>query len=251
MPSGGVHSITQGPVHPPKVQSTQGPVHPRSSPPKVQSTQGPVHPRSSPPKVQSTQGPVHPRSSPAVGVETNIDQSWIKLPTLILAEPEPFEGARAITVNQNVGGSQEFGEPIAVVGIVQIKPRAPFANGHFEDYPRFVPARRIDAQNVRSEGRQESCCDRTGENALEIKNAYALQRASRCKGNPPTGEDWTLVPMDQRLSRYRLSLGMVRPFLERPHRGSAAPRFNNGHLEFVCLPLRDGGNYRLSLLRRP
>src|SRR5215469_9598939 len=133
MPSGGVHSITQGPVHPPKVQSTQGPVHPRSSPPKVQSTQGPVHPRSSPPKVQSTQGPVHPRSSPAVGVETNIDQSWIKLPTLILAEPEPFEGARAITVNQNVGGSQEFGEPIAVVGIVQIKPRAPFANGQFED----------------------------------------------------------------------------------------------------------------------
>jgi len=191
-----------------------------------------------------------PRSSPAVGVETNIDQSWIKLPTLILTEPEPFEGARAITVNQNVRSSQEFGEPIAVVGIVQIKPRASFANGHFGDYPRFVPARRINAQNARSEGRQESCCDRTGENTREVKNAYAVQRASCRKGNPPTGEDGGLAPMDQRFSRYRLSLGVVRPFLERPHRGGAAPLFNNGHLEFVCLPLRDGGNYRLSLLRR-
>ena len=152
-------------------------------------------------------------------------------------------------MNQNVRSSQKFGEPTAVVGVVQVKLSAPFANRHFGDHPRFVPARRIDAQDVRSEGRQESGCDWTRKNAREVENAYAVQRASCVQGYPSVREDGGLAPIDQRLSRYRLPLGMVRPFVERPHRGGAAPRFNNGRLEFVCVPLRHGGNYGLFLLR--
>jgi len=84
-----------------------------------------------------------------------------------------------------------------------------------------------DAQNVRPEGRQESRCDRTGQYAREVENAYAVQGPSCVQRYPPAREDGGLAPIDQRLSCYRLPLGMVRPFLERPHRGGATPRFNN------------------------
>src|SRR5262249_57967641 len=93
-----------------------------------------------------------------------------------LAEPERCEGARAIAMDQNVRSSQKFGEPTAVVSVVQVKPGAPLAKGHFGDHPRFVPIRRINAQNVRAESRQEPRCDRTGKNARQIENPYAVQR---------------------------------------------------------------------------
>ena len=121
------------------------------------------------------------------------------------ARPHHKQRACTIAVNQNVRSSQKFGEPTAVVGVVQVK--------------------------------------------REVKNAHAVQRASCVQGYPPTGEAGGLAPIDQRLNRYCLPLGMVRPFLELPHRGGVAPRFNNGRLEFVCVQLRRGGNYRLFLLR--
>jgi hypothetical protein len=104
-------------------------------------------------------------------------------------------------MNQNVRSSKKFGEPIAGVGVVQVKPSAPLANSHFGDHPWFKSARRIDAQNVRSEDRQESRRDRTGKNAREVENAYAVQRASCVLGYPPAGENGGLAPIDQRFSR--------------------------------------------------
>ena len=88
-------------------------------------------------------------------------------------------------MHQNVRSSQKFGEPTSVSGVVQVKPGAPFAKRHFGDHPWFVPARRIDAQNVRSKGRQESRCDRTGKNAREVENTYAVQWPSCVGGYPP------------------------------------------------------------------
>ncbi|MOA05628.1 hypothetical protein D3C78_1252340 [compost metagenome] len=122
--------------------------------------------------------PVLPGAAPAIGVEANVDQAGVQLPTLIHAQAKSLQCIGAIAVEQNVGVLEQAFEYGAVGPVVQIKTRAAFSQGDFRHHPGLVPGRRIDAQDIGTEACQKATGNGACQYSGQIQHLDIGQRSS-------------------------------------------------------------------------
>ncbi|MCY1175630.1 hypothetical protein D9M73_158740 [compost metagenome] len=81
-------------------------------------------------------------------------------------------------MKQNVGVLEQAFEYGAVGLVVQIKTRAAFSQGDFRHHSRFVPGRRIDAQDIGAQACQKATGDGAGQYPGQVQHLDAGQWTS-------------------------------------------------------------------------
>ena len=182
-----------------------------------------------------------PGAGEAVGIERYVDEPRTQPPAGVGVEPERIEGAVAVAVDQHIRLPDELTEAGAAGVGARIEAGGALAEGHVGHQRLLLPAGRIDAKHIGSEGGEESRRDGPRDHAREVEHAEAgegLAGADRPRGAALSAA--VDRPVEQGLLRDGDPLRVLRPFLGRAQHGRASAAVDDRLFEFDGGPPRDG-----------
>ena len=162
-------------------------------------------------------------------VHDHDNRSGVALGDLLRGKAEPVQGARPIAVHENIGLIEECVQALHPGWGGQVKCAAALAEQSVREGARchVTPARRVDAEHVRSERGEQPGADRPGDDAGEVKDPRPYRR----------GPGWRVpghVAGDEGFCADDPSLGVAAPSAERPDRGAGTARGEDPLLELLA-----------------
>jgi hypothetical protein len=88
-------------------------------------------------------------------------------------------------VHEHVGALEQLREPFAARQRAHIESRGALATQHFGDHAWLVPIRRVDAQHIRTETREQAGARRPREYACQVQHAHAGEEPVRAQRQRP------------------------------------------------------------------